>query len=232
MGTVVTSQRRDPHRHRGCTSFPTRQWVHQCSPTCFLTRTKGDGCINHRASLGQKSPRRRQYTDPKVSQRDPKGRALPCERQRWARGLRLKTAFSSLPRGLPVMLGTLTTAVKELKCLCTLRLFLKLTAPLPEFWWLPTSPQVGSLVVENLPASLGDVRDVGPIPGSGRFPWRRAWPPTPVFLPGESHGHRSLVGCAPQGRRVRQGWSGSALSTHTSHLSESFQLPPWGRRGL
>ena len=28
--------------------------------------------------------------------------------------------------------------------------------------------------------------------GLGRFPWRRAWQPTLVFLPGESHGHRSL----------------------------------------
>ena len=29
-------------------------------------------------------------------------------------------------------------------------------------------------------------------------PWRRAWPPTTVFLPGESHGRRSLVGYRPQ----------------------------------
>ena len=28
-------------------------------------------------------------------------------------------------------------------------------------------------------------------------PWRRAWHPTPVFLPGESHGQRSLVGYSP-----------------------------------
>ena len=27
--------------------------------------------------------------------------------------------------------------------------------------------------------------------------WRRKWHPTPVFLPGESHGRRSLVGCSP-----------------------------------
>ena len=27
----------------------------------------------------------------------------------------------------------------------------------------------------------------------GKIPWRRAWQPTPVFLPGESHGQRSLV---------------------------------------
>ena len=29
--------------------------------------------------------------------------------------------------------------------------------------------------------------------------WRRKWQPTPVFLPGESHGGRSLVGCRPRG---------------------------------
>ena len=34
----------------------------------------------------------------------------------------------------------------------------------------------------------------GLISGSGRFPWRREWQPTPVFLPGESHGQRSLAG--------------------------------------
>ena len=30
--------------------------------------------------------------------------------------------------------------------------------------------------------------------------WRRKWQPTPVFLPGESQGRRSLVGCRPWGR--------------------------------
>ena len=30
--------------------------------------------------------------------------------------------------------------------------------------------------------------------GVGRIPWRRAWQPTPIFLPGESHGQSSLVG--------------------------------------
>ena len=28
----------------------------------------------------------------------------------------------------------------------------------------------------------------------GKIPWKRAWPPTPIFLPGESYGKRSLVG--------------------------------------
>ena len=36
----------------------------------------------------------------------------------------------------------------------------------------------------------------GSIPGSGRSP-RRKWKPTPVFLPGKSHGQRSLVGYIP-----------------------------------
>ena len=37
--------------------------------------------------------------------------------------------------------------------------------------------------------------DPGLIPGSGRsIPWRREWLPTLVFLPGEFHGQRSLVG--------------------------------------
>ena len=33
------------------------------------------------------------------------------------------------------------------------------------------------------------------------MPWRRAWHPTPVFLPGESHGQRSPVSCSPQGHK-------------------------------
>ena len=31
----------------------------------------------------------------------------------------------------------------------------------------------------------------------GKIPWRSAWQPAPVFLPGESHGHRSLAGYSP-----------------------------------
>ena len=46
-------------------------------------------------------------------------------------------------------------------------------------------------------ASARNAGDLGSIPGSGRFPWRRKWQPTPVFLPGESHGQRSLVGYSP-----------------------------------
>ena len=47
----------------------------------------------------------------------------------------------------------------------------------------------GGSVVKNLLANVGDTDS---IPESGRFPWRRKWQPTLVFLPGKSYGQRSL----------------------------------------
>ena len=43
-------------------------------------------------------------------------------------------------------------------------------------------------------------RRAGFNPWVGKFPWRRKWQPTPVFLPGKSHGQRSLAGYSPWGR--------------------------------
>ena len=55
----------------------------------------------------------------------------------------------------------------------------------------------------------------GSIPGSGRSPCRRAWQPTPVFLPGESYGQRSLAGFSLSGsQRVKHDWS-DWMHTHT-----------------
>jgi len=42
-----------------------------------------------------------------------------------------------------------------------------------------------------LVVNAGDKR--GFDPWVRKIPWRRAWQPTPVFLPGESHGQRSLA---------------------------------------
>jgi len=39
-------------------------------------------------------------------------------------------------------------------------------------------------------------------PWVGKIPWRREWQPTPVFLPGEFHGQRSLAGYSLWGHRV------------------------------
>ena len=55
-------------------------------------------------------------------------------------------------------------------------------------------------MVKNPPANVGDSRDSGSTPESGRSPGGgNGNPLTPVFLPGESHGQRSLVGFSPQG---------------------------------
>ena len=48
-----------------------------------------------------------------------------------------------------------------------------------------------ALVVKNPPANS---KRCGFDPWVGKIFWRRKWQPTPVFLPGESHGQRSLVG--------------------------------------
>ena len=38
-------------------------------------------------------------------------------------------------------------------------------------------------------------------PWVGKIPWRKEWQPTPVFLPREFHGQKSLAGYRPWGRR-------------------------------
>ena len=57
-------------------------------------------------------------------------------------------------------------------------------------------------------ANAGDIRDVGLIPGSERSPGRGHGNPlqysfffTPLFLPGELHGQRSLLGYSPWGHK-------------------------------
>jgi len=50
-------------------------------------------------------------------------------------------------------------------------------------------------------SNIRDTRDTGLIPGSGRSPGGGKWQPTPVFLPGKSHGWRNLAGSGPWGRQ-------------------------------
>ena len=52
--------------------------------------------------------------------------------------------------------------------------------------------------------------------------WRRKWQPTPVFLPGESQGGRSLVGCRPWGAQNR------TRLKRLSSSSSSFKVPESG----
>ena len=52
--------------------------------------------------------------------------------------------------------------------------------------------------------------------------WKRQWHPTPVLLPGKSHGWRSLVGCSPWGRKE---------SDMTERLHFHFIFMHWRRNG-
>ena len=55
-------------------------------------------------------------------------------------------------------------------------------------------------------------------PWVGKIHWRRKWQPTPVFLPGKSHGQRSLVGYSPWGCK---GWTW--LSDYTTPPPEQLR---------
>ena len=60
-------------------------------------------------------------------------------------------------------------------------------------WWASLVVQT----VKNLPV----MQETRVHPWIGKIPWRRKWHPTPVFLPGEFHGQRSLWGCNPEGHK-------------------------------
>ena len=58
--------------------------------------------------------------------------------------------------------------------------------------------------------------------------WRRKWQPTPVFLPGESQGRGSLVGCRLWGR-TESDWSDLAAAAALGYINKGvvgFQRPP------
>ena len=55
----------------------------------------------------------------------------------------------------------------------------------------------------------------------GKIPWSRKWQPPPVFLPGKSHGQRSLAGLSPWGHRVSD--ISEQLSKHI-HAHNSKEL--------
>ena len=73
------------------------------------------------------------------------------------------------------------------------------------------------LAVKNLPANAGRRKRYEFNPWVGKTLWRRAWQPTPVFSPGESHGQRSLAGYSPWGCKE---WD----TTKATHRNEPESL--------
>ena len=59
----------------------------------------------------------------------------------------------------------------------------------------------------------------------GKIPWRRKWQSTPVFLPGKSHGQRTLLVYSPWCSKVLE--MTERLSAHTWEYQQSFQLVPY-----
>ena len=77
-------------------------------------------------------------------------------------------------------------------------------------WNWPIRASQVALVVNNSPGNVRDVRYAGSISGSGRSPWRRAWQPTLVLLPGESQEPGGLQSIRLQ--RVGHSWSDLACT--------------------
>ena len=87
----------------------------------------------------------------------------------------------------------------------------------------------GSMVKKKTTKTDGNERDSSLIPESGsKIPWRRKWQPTVVFLPGESHGWRSLVGYSPWGckswTRCSDWTNQPPWSHHRAQYSDIFSL--------
>ena len=66
---------------------------------------------------------------------------------------------------------------------------------------------------------------MGVNPWVGKIPWRRAQQPTPVFLPGESLGQRSLPGRSPWGRKELDMTERLSTAQHVHSLLEIKDVP-------
>ena len=79
---------------------------------------------------------------------------------------------------------------------------------------------IGASLVSQLVRNLPTVQETWFNPWLRKIPWRRKWQPTPVSLPGEARGQRSLVGYSPWGHKSRT-W----LSNWTTTLEGNAWLP-------
>ena len=70
-------------------------------------------------------------------------------------------------------------------------------------------------------------------PWDRKLPWRRKWQPTPVFLPAESHGQRSLIGYSPLGHKESDTTERLVAQMVRNLIMKQFNpwvgKIPWGR---
>ena len=57
------------------------------------------------------------------------------------------------------------------------------------------------ILYKKFTCNAGDTGDAGFNPWLKKIPWKRKWQHTPVFLPGKSHGQRSLAGYSIKGHK-------------------------------
>ena len=81
-------------------------------------------------------------------------------------------------------------------------------------WELTTSPESAGFPT---PFSFQEISHILRI-----MSWRRQWQPTPVLLPGKSHGQRSLVGCSPWVAKSRTWLSDFTFTFHFHALEKGM----------
>ena len=65
---------------------------------------------------------------------------------------------------------------------------------------------------------MQETQETGFDPWVGKIPWKGAWQPTQVLLPGEPHGQRSLVGYGPWGHKE------SDMTTERGREGETYYM--------
>ena len=86
-----------------------------------------------------------------------------------------------------------------------------------DYTMIKASP--GGSVVKNLPVNAGATED-----GGQEDTWRRQWQSTPGFLPGESHGQRSLAAYSPQLQSVRHNWAAEHTRAYIPWLEIQYVI--------
>ena len=64
-------------------------------------------------------------------------------------------------------------------------------------------------------------------PWVGKIPWRRKWPASPVFLPGESHAQRSLVGYSLRGHEELDTIAHARMHTRPPLCTDALSFMTW-----